>query len=74
MFEVLKEIMIDIVGFEDDEITIDGHLYNDLDLDSLDMSQILLGLENHYKISIENDEIKNIETINELINIVNKKV
>ncbi len=74
MLDVVKEIMMDIVGFEEGEILLESHLYHDLDLDSLDMSQILLGLENHYKISIENEEIKTVETVSELIHILKVKV
>lgn len=74
MLDIVKKVIIDIVGFEEDEININSKLYSELDLDSLDMAQIMLAIENHYKITIESEEIADIRTVKELLEIIEYKL
>ncbi|MCT4633483.1 MAG: acyl carrier protein [Firmicutes bacterium] len=68
----VKNIFNEIMGLSDEEITLESHIYDDLDADSLDMSQIFLGLENKYDISI--DEEDSIETINDLVAYIENRI
>lgn len=42
-------------------------------LDSLDVMEFLLELEEKYNISFETDEIKDLKTVGELVKVLNKK-
>lgn len=74
VFEKVKKTIIDIMGIPEDEILLESHLYDELDADSLDLSQIILELENSYKIEIENEDIANFETVEDLVKHVEDKL
>lgn len=67
VFEKVREVFMDIMGFESDEIQLSSKIYDELDVDSLDISQIVLGIENEYKIDIDNDFIAEMETIEDFV-------
>lgn len=68
----VKNIFNEIMGLSDGEITLDSHIYDDLDADSLDMSQIFLGLENKYDISIDDED--SIETVKDLVDYIANRI
>ena len=53
-FEKLKEIIVDVLGCNEDEITMDTTFVDDLGADSLDIFQIIMGIEDAFDIEIEN--------------------
>lgn len=74
IFEDVKKIIINIIGISEDEILLDSDLYDELDIDSLDMSQILIALENKYKIIIENEKVAEFKTIKDIVENVENKI
>ena len=46
-FEKLKDIIVDVMGCNPDEITMDTTFVDDLGADSLDIFQIIMGIEMH---------------------------
>ena len=61
-FEKLKDIIVDVMGCNPDEITMDTTFVDDLGADSLDIFQIIMGIEDAFDIEIENE---NEEILNE---------
>lgn len=68
VYEKVVEIFVEVMGYEAEEILRASKVYDELDADSLDISQIIIGLENEYKIAISNDFIKNLVTVGDLVN------
>ena len=61
-FEKLREIIADVMSIEPDEITEDVSFENDLGADSLDIFQIIMGIEDAFDIEIDNEEAEKIVT------------
>ncbi|TCO72270.1 acyl carrier protein [Marinisporobacter balticus] len=74
IFEKVKNIMMDIMGIPEDELLLQSHLYDELDADSLDLSQIIVELENAYQIEIENEDIANFEKVEDIVKHVENKI
>jgi len=74
VFEKTREAFMDIMGFEEEEIQLSSLLYDELDVDSLDMSQILLALENAYNIDIDNDAVEEMNTVEDLVKHTKKLI
>lgn len=74
IFESVKKTIIDITGVPEDEILLESHLYDELDADSLDMSQIILALENQYKIIIDNEVIADFITVEDIVKNIESKI
>lgn len=70
VFDKTKELFIEIMGLDDDEVILEAQIFDELDADSLDMSQIILGLENHFGIDLPDDTSAKVDTIGDLVNLV----
>lgn len=63
-FEKLQDIIADVMNIEDkDIITMDSTFVDDLGADSLDIFQIIMGIEEEFDIEIENEEVEKIATV-----------
>ncbi|MCI8885874.1 MAG: acyl carrier protein [Dorea sp.] len=66
-FEKLKEIIADVLNVNADEITMDTTFVDDLGADSLDIFQIIMGIEETYDIEIDNEEAEKIVTVGDAV-------
>ena len=71
-------IISDVSGFELEEIDLQTHLANDLEIDSIKAIEITVAIEKKYKISIRDEDIPNIITVKDAVeaatNILAQKV
>ena len=61
--EKLKQIIAEVLNVDADEITMETTFVDDLGADSLDIFQIIMGLEEEFDIEIQNDEAEQIVTV-----------
>ena len=54
-FEKIQEIIADVLNIEIDEIKMESKFVDDLGADSLDIFQIVMGIEETFDIEIDND-------------------
>ena len=62
-FEKLKQIIAEVLNVDADEITMDTTFVDDLGADSLDIFQIIMGIEEEFDIEIQNEEEEQIVTV-----------
>ena len=62
-FEKLKEIISDVLNVNPDTITPETRFVEDLGADSLDVFQIIMGIENYFEITIEDFQAEKICTV-----------
>ena len=62
-FEKLREIIADVMNIDEDEITEEASFEQDLGADSLDIFQIIMGIEDAFDIEIDNEEAEKIVTV-----------
>ncbi len=62
-FEKLREIIADVLNMDPEEITQDSRFIEDLGADSLDVFQIIMGIETEFGIEIPSDAAEHIETV-----------
>lgn len=66
-FEKLKEIIADVLNVEVNDITEDSKFIDDLGADSLDIFQIIMGIEETFDIEIDNDDAESIVTVGDAV-------
>lgn len=66
-FEKLREIIADVMNIDEKEIKEDSSFENDLGADSLDVFQIIMGIEDAFDIEIDNDEAGKIVTVGDAV-------
>lgn len=73
-FEKLKEIIADVLNMDPDDIREDMTFVDDLGADSLDIFQIIMGIEEEFDIEIDNDEAEKISTVQDAVDQIKKVV
>ena len=71
VFEKLKQIIADVLNVDPDEITMDSTVMDDLGADSLDVFQIIMGIEEEFDIEVPSEEAENITTVEEAVELIN---
>ncbi len=66
-FEKIRDIIADVLNLDPKEITEDKKFVDDLGADSLDIFQIIMGIEESFDIEIDNDEAENIVTVGDAV-------
>lgn len=66
-FEKLRDIIVEVLGCSPEEITVDTTFVDDLGADSLDIFQIIMGIEDAFDIEIDNDEAEKIVTVGDAV-------
>jgi len=66
-FEKLQEIISDVLNVEKDDITEDTRFKDDLGADSLDIFQIIMGIEEMFGLEIDNDDAEKIVTVGDAV-------
>ena len=66
-FEKLKKIIVDVLNEDENENTMDTTFIDDLGADSLDVFQIIMGLEEEFDIEIPNEQAEKIVTVGDAV-------
>ena len=66
-FEKLRSIIVEVLSVDENEITMDTTFVDDLGADSLDVFQIIMGLEEEFDIEIPNEEAEKIVTVGDAV-------
>ena len=66
-FEKLKKIIAEVLNVDEEEITMETTFVDDLGADSLDVFQIIMGIEEEFDIEIPNEEAEKIVTVGDAV-------
>ena len=69
-FDKVKVIIIQALGCEEEAVTLDADLFEDLGADSLDMIEMAVVIEEEFGLEMSNDEVNGLKTINNVIQYV----
>ena len=73
-FEKLQDIIADVLNVQKEEIKPETTFVDDLGADSLDILQIIMGIEEEFDIEIDNDEAEKIVTVQDAVDQIKKAV
>lgn len=73
-FEKLKKVISDVLSVDADEITMESTFVDDLGADSLDVFQIIMGIEEEFGIEIANEDAENIKTVGDAVERIKSAV
>jgi acyl carrier protein len=66
-FAKIKEIIVDVLNVSEEDITMDTTFVDDLGADSLDVFQIIMGIEETFDVEIDNEEVEKIVTVGDAV-------
>jgi len=68
--EKLKAIIAEVAGVHTEEITLSTTFIDDLGVDSLDVYQIIMGIEQEFNIEISAEQAEMVKTIEDAVNLI----
>lgn len=74
VLEKIKAILSEQFDVEEDSITPDTNLSEDLDADSLDVVDLLMSIEDEFEIEIPDEEIENIRTVDQIVKYIEQRI
>lgn len=69
-FEKLKKVIAEVLNVDPEEITMGTTFTDDLGADSLDVFQIIMGIEEEFDIEIPADKAEKITTVEEAVEMI----
>ncbi len=74
MLEKVKKILSEQLSIAEDKITGDSLLAKDLKVDSLDLVELLMTLEDEFGIAVEDDEVAGIAAVKDIVTFIEGKL
>lgn len=73
-FEKLRDIIVEVLNVDETVVTMESTFIDDLGADSLDVFQIIMGIEEEFDIEIPNEEAEKIVTVGDAVEQIKKAV
>lgn len=70
VFEKVKAILSEQFDVEEDSITMESSITDDLGADSLDVVDLLMSIEDEFEVEIPDSEVENIKTVGALVEYI----
>ncbi len=72
--EKFKQIVVDQLGVEPDQVTLEASFVDDLNADSLDLVELIMAFEEEYQMEISDEDAEKIGTVNQAWTYIQEKV
>ena len=72
-FEKVKSIITEQLGVDESEVTQESRFIDDLGADSLDTVELIMALEEEFGIEISDEDAEKIQTVNDVLEYIDKK-
>ena len=70
IFEKIREIVVEQLGVNEEDVKLETRFIEDLEADSLDLLQVIMELEDAFDVKVE--EVENIKTVADAVNFIEK--
>lgn len=67
VFDKVKEILCDQLDVDEDAVTLDASIIDDLGADSLDIVDLVMSLEDEFETEIPDEEVEGIRTVGDIV-------
>ena len=72
-FERVKKVLVEQLDVSEDEVTPQASVIDDLGADSLDVVEIIMGLEEEFDVEIPDEEAEKLTTVQKIVDYVDEK-
>lgn len=73
MFDKIKEIIVDELGVNPDEVQLTSSLSEDLGADSLDAVELIMAIEEEFDVEIPDEVAAEMKTVQDIISYIEKQ-
>ena len=69
--ERVRDIIVELLGVDEDEVNLDARFREDLEADSLDLVELIMAFEEEFEGEISDEEAQKITTVGEAVTYIN---
>lgn len=69
-FEDIKAIIVDLLGVDEEKVTLDARFREELEADSLDLVELIMAFEDKFGGEISDEDAQSITTVGEAVKYV----
>lgn len=73
-FKKLCSIIVEVLGVDESEITLDTTFVDDLGADSLDVAQIIMGIEEEFDVTVDSDVASKVTTVGQALELIKNAI
>ena len=73
MFEKMKEILVEQLGVNEEDVTLEASFIDDLGADSLDIVELIMAMEEEFDIEISEEDAESISTVGSAIEYIKER-
>ncbi|MBE5968979.1 MAG: acyl carrier protein [Lachnospiraceae bacterium] len=70
MFEQVKELIVDILCCDANDVTLEANLFDDLGADSLAAVELNISMDEKFGFSIPDEELEKVKTVKDIVDFV----
>lgn len=70
VFDTVRAILVDQMDLDEEDITMDSLIAEDLGADSLDIADIIMSIEEEYDLEVSDDQLQNIRTVGDVVRYI----
>lgn len=70
MLDKIKEIVVDQLGVEAEQVTLDANFVEDLGADSLDTVELIMAFEEEFEVEIPDSDAEKIRTVKDVVDYI----
>lgn len=74
VFDKIKDIIVEQLDVEEDAVTMEASITEDLGADSLDVADLVMSIEESFDVEIPDEEVENIKTVGDIVKYIENKV
>ena len=74
VFEKVKGLFVEELGIDDSKVTMEAKLEEDLEIDSLGIVEVVMAFEDEFEIEIDDDELADVSTVGQAVQLLHSKI
>lgn len=74
VFDKIKDIIVEQLDVEEDAVTMEASITEDLGADSLGVVDLVMSIEESFDVEIPDEEVENIKTVGDIVKYIENKV
>ncbi|CDZ24691.1 hypothetical protein CCDG5_1581 [[Clostridium] cellulosi] len=74
VFEKVRSILVGQLGVDEDKVTMDASIVDDLGADSLDVVDLIMSLEEEFDVEIPDEDVEGMKTVGDVVKYIEAKI
>jgi acyl carrier protein len=73
IFTSIKELAVELLGVDESKVTEEARFKEDLDADSLDIVEFVMGMEEKFDVELPENEVEGVATVGQAVDLITSK-